>query len=53
MALDMVDGGIEGIVLKNRESPCRDGSRAGWFKVKDRSWSERGSLAVRSTMTSG
>jgi ATP-dependent DNA ligase len=38
---DMVDGRIEGIVLKDRESTYRDGSRAGWWKVKDRSWWER------------
>ena len=41
LALDMVDGRIEGIVLKDRESTYRDGSRAGWFKVKDRGWYER------------
>ena len=41
LALDMVDGRIEGIVLKDRESTYRDGSRAGWWKVKDRSWWER------------
>jgi ATP-dependent DNA ligase len=36
-----MDGRIEGIVLKDRESPYRDGSRACWFKIKDRSWFER------------
>jgi ATP-dependent DNA ligase len=38
-----VDGvrGLEGIVLKDRTSTYRDGSRAGWTKVKDRSWYER------------
>ena len=41
LALDMVDGRIEGIVLKDRESTYRDGSRAGWFKIKDRGWYER------------
>jgi bifunctional non-homologous end joining protein LigD len=41
LALDMADGRLEGIVLKDRTSPYRDGSRAGWFKVKDRSWYER------------
>jgi ATP-dependent DNA ligase len=37
----MVGGELEGIVLKDRESTYRDGSRAGWHKVKDRSWYER------------
>jgi len=30
-----------GIVLKDRTSTYRDGSRDGWTKVKDRSWFER------------
>jgi ATP-dependent DNA ligase len=38
---DMADGRLEGIVLKDRTSPYRDGSRAGWTKIKDRSWYER------------
>lgn len=37
----MADGRLEGIVLKDRTSTYRDGSRAGWTKVKDRSWYER------------
>lgn len=37
----MADGRLEGIVLKDRNSTYRDGSRAGWTKVKDRSWCER------------
>lgn len=37
----MQDGRLEGIVLKDRTSRYRDGSRAGWTKVKDRSWYER------------
>jgi ATP-dependent DNA ligase len=37
----MTDGRLEGIVLKDRTSTYRDGSRAGWTKVKDRSWYER------------
>jgi ATP-dependent DNA ligase len=37
----MTDGPLEGIVLKDRASTYRDGSRAGWMKVKDRSWYER------------
>jgi ATP-dependent DNA ligase len=38
---DMAAGILEGIVLKDRRSTYRDGSRAGWHKVKDRSWYER------------
>lgn len=38
---DMTDGRLEGIVLKDRRSTYRDGSRAGWTKIKDRSWYER------------
>jgi ATP-dependent DNA ligase len=41
LAEAMEDGRLEGIVLKDRTSPYRGGSRAGWFKVKDRSWYER------------
>jgi ATP-dependent DNA ligase len=37
----VTDGRLEGIVLKDRTSTYRDGSRAGWTKVKDRSWFER------------
>ncbi len=37
----MVDGRLEGVVLKDVESTHRDGSRVGWFKVTDRSWYER------------
>ena len=37
----MSQGRLEGIVLKDRTSTYRDGSRAGWTKVKDRSWYER------------
>jgi bifunctional non-homologous end joining protein LigD len=37
----MQDGRLEGIVLKDRTAPYRDGSRAGWAKVKDASWHER------------
>jgi ATP-dependent DNA ligase len=37
----MADGRLEGIVLKDRTAPYRDGSRAGWAKVKDRSWYAR------------
>ena len=41
LALDMADGRLEGIVLKDRTSTYRDGSRAGWHKVKDPSWMKR------------
>jgi ATP-dependent DNA ligase len=37
----MTDGRLEGIVLKDRTSTYRDGTRVGWSKVKDRSWYER------------
>jgi hypothetical protein len=37
----MESGRLEGIVLKDRTSPYRDGTRVGWSKVKDRSWYER------------
>ena len=37
----MTDGRLEDLVLKDRMSAYRDGSRAGWTKIKDRSWFER------------
>ena len=37
----MESGRLEGIVLKDRTSRYRDGTRVGWSKVKDRSWHER------------
>jgi bifunctional non-homologous end joining protein LigD len=37
----MVDGRLEGIVLRDRSSTYRDGTRVGWSKVKDRSWYDR------------
>lgn len=37
----MVSGDLEGIVLKDRTAPYRDGSRAGWVKVKHPSWYAR------------
>jgi hypothetical protein len=37
----MIDGRLEGIVLKDRTSTYRDGSLVRWVKVKDRSWYER------------
>jgi ATP-dependent DNA ligase len=41
IALDMAEGRLEGIVLKDRHGSYRDGSRRGWSKVKDLSWQER------------
>jgi ATP-dependent DNA ligase len=41
LAEDMERGRLEGIVLKDRTSPSRDGSRVSWAKVKDASWYER------------
>jgi ATP-dependent DNA ligase len=38
LATEMADGALEGIVLKDRSSTYRDGSRAGWSKVKDPFW---------------
>ena len=38
---DMADGRLEGIILKDRTSTYRDGTRVGWSKVTDRSWYER------------
>src|SRR5438309_2276387 len=37
----MVDGRLEGLVLKDRRSPYRGGSRTGWARVKPREWYER------------
>jgi ATP-dependent DNA ligase len=37
----MEDGRLEGIVVKDRTAPDRDGPRAGWTKIKHRSWYER------------
>jgi ATP-dependent DNA ligase len=48
----MQDGRLEGIVLKDRTAPYRDGSRAGWAKVKDRSWYEREGVAIRPALKS-
>jgi bifunctional non-homologous end joining protein LigD len=41
LVADMTDGRLAGIVLKDRASTYRDGSRAGWTKIKDRGWYER------------
>jgi ATP-dependent DNA ligase len=41
LARQMANGTIEGVVVKDRTSAYRDGSRAGWTKVKDPSWYER------------
>jgi ATP-dependent DNA ligase len=37
----MASGEFEAIVLKDRKSKYRDGSRVGWVKIKHRSWYER------------
>jgi ATP-dependent DNA ligase len=37
----MESGRLEGVILKDRTSTYRDGTRVGWLKVKDRSWYER------------
>jgi ATP-dependent DNA ligase len=34
LAREIADGRLEGIVLKDRTSLYRDGSRAGWLKVR-------------------
>lgn len=44
----MADGRLEGIVLKDRTSIYRDGTRAGWSKVKD---PELGTSATRGGST--
>jgi ATP-dependent DNA ligase len=41
LAIDITDGRLEGIVLKDRRSTYRDGTRTGWWKVKDPRWFER------------
>src|SRR5215212_8572307 len=41
LAADITDGRLEGIVVKDRTATYRDGSRAGWWKVKDPRWMER------------
>jgi len=41
LAMDIEAGRLEGIVLKDRRSTYKDGSRAGWWKVKDPRWFER------------
>jgi ATP-dependent DNA ligase len=37
----MIAGELEGLVLKDRTSKYRDGSRVGWVKVKDPRWYAR------------
>jgi ATP-dependent DNA ligase len=49
---EMTNRGLEGIVLKDRTSTYRDGSRAGWTKVKDQSWVRARGLALRPEMRS-
>ena len=41
LARQITGGHLEGIVLKQRAAPYRDGSRTGWSKLKDPRWSER------------
>jgi hypothetical protein len=41
LVVQMQAGDLEGIVIKERIAPYRPGSRAGWTKVKDRSWFEQ------------
>jgi bifunctional non-homologous end joining protein LigD len=41
LAEAMIAGEMEGLVLKDRRSTYRDGSRVGWQKVKDAGWYER------------
>jgi bifunctional non-homologous end joining protein LigD len=41
LVIEMELGDLEGIVIKDRTAPYQPGSRAGWTKVKDRSWYER------------
>jgi ATP-dependent DNA ligase len=41
LADQMAAGELEGIVLKQRAAPYRDGRRGAWSKVKDPSWHER------------
>jgi len=41
LAIDITDGRLEGIVLKDRRSPYNEGTRSGWWKVKDSRWIER------------
>jgi bifunctional non-homologous end joining protein LigD len=37
----MERGDLEGVVFKDKRSPYKGGSRAGWSKLKDRSWYAR------------
>lgn len=41
LARQIADGDIEGVVLKDRSSTYRAGSRSGWSKLKDPRWAER------------
>ena len=40
LADDILSGALEGIVVKDRRSPYRSGSRKGWAKVKAPDWHE-------------
>jgi len=37
----IVNGELEGLVLKDRTAPYRSGSRRGWSKVKPPDWHEK------------
>ena len=41
LVTEMTDGRLVAIDLKDRTSTYRDGSRACWTKMKDRSWYQR------------
>jgi ATP-dependent DNA ligase len=41
LAIDITDGRLERLVLKDRPSRYKDGTRAGWSKVNDPRWFER------------
>ena len=41
LAEQITNGQLEGVVLKQRSSTYRAGSRAGWSKLKDPRWAER------------
>jgi ATP-dependent DNA ligase len=41
LAMDIIGGRLEGVVIKDRASRYRSGSRAGWTKLKDSAWYER------------
>jgi ATP-dependent DNA ligase len=48
LAEAMIADDLEGLVLKDRRSTYRDGSRVGWVKVKDPTWYQRESWRFES-----